>query len=313
MKIGIHVNELDHRGCGTVPYDYALALRDILGHEPFIVSSKKKSTHPMTKYGEFKCCMYEDASELPNIVETEKIDLLYMAKAGNRDNITPNNVKTAIHCIFDMREKHGTVYAGVSEWLARRYNQELWVPHIINLPKTNSTLHSELGIPQDSFIVGRLGGYEQFDVPYAQSAVIKALEKRSDLWAIFLNTKQFTDHPRSKFIPFQPELSYKSKFINTCDAMVHGRSDGETFGLAVAEFSSFNKPVITYDAPYAWYMRAHIDMLGDRAILYKNTEELLTYLLQIDKSYISDVEWDKYSVPFSPKNVINKFNDIFIK
>ena len=28
--------------------------------------------------------------------------------------------------------------------------------------------------------------------------------------------------------------------------MIHGRSDGETFGLAVAEFSVANKPVITY-------------------------------------------------------------------
>jgi hypothetical protein len=95
--------------------------------------------------------------------------------------------------------------------------------------------------------------------------------------------------------------------------MIHARSDGETFGLAIGEFSSFNKPVFTYDAPYWWYMRAHIDMLGDKALKYKNKEELLSYLLQIDKPYVKDVEWDCYSIKFSPKNVINKFKEVFIK
>lgn len=313
MKIGIHVDQLDHRGCGTVPYDYSLALRDILGHEPFIVSSKKKSTHPMDKYGEFGCFLYEETSEIPHIIDKEKIDLFYMIKYGTDDKLTPTNCKTGIHCVFQMHEPHGDVYAGVSEWLSKHFKKELWVPHIINLPKTNETLHDDLGVPKNSFVIGRLGGYEQFDVPDAQAAVIEALSKRSDLWAIFLNTKPFIDHPRAKFIPFQPELSYKSKFINTCDVMIHGRSDGETFGLAIGEFSSFNKPVFTYDAPYWWYMRAHIDMLGDKALKYKNKEELLSYLLQIDKPYVKDVEWDCYSIKFSPKNVINKFKEVFIK
>jgi hypothetical protein len=60
-------------------------------------------------------------------------------------------------------------------------------------------------------------------------------------------------------------------------------------------------------------MRAHIDMLGDKALTYKNKEELLSYLLQIDKQYVKDVEWDCYSIKFSPKNVINKFKEVFIQ
>jgi glycosyltransferase involved in cell wall biosynthesis len=250
---------------------------------------------------------------LSYIVEKEKIDLLYMYKGGLVDTFTPNNVKTGIHCVFDMREPHGSVYAGLSEWLAKFFNKDLFVPLIVNIPKTNETLHDELGVPKNNFVIGRLGGYDQFDIPIAHNAIKQALEKRSDLWAIFINTKPFIDHPRVKFIPFQSDRLYKSKFINTCDAMIHARSDGETFGLAVAEFSSLNKPVITYDANYWWYMRAHIHMLGDRAILYKTEEELMSYLLQIDKAYVSDIDWDRYSIPFSQKNVINKFNEVFIK
>lgn len=313
MKIGINPGQLDSRGMSTVSYDYACALRDILGHEPIIVTSRPKSTYPIEAFSQFHPCLYDDPTELPSIIEKEKIDLLYMTKAGNRDTITPTNVKTAIHCVFDMREPHGTVYAGVSEWLAKFFNKELWVPHIINLPKTDATLHDELSIPRDAFIVGRLGGYEQFDVKMAHAAVKTALEKRPDLWAIFLNTRPFIDHPHAKFIPFQADRMYKSKFINTCDAMLHARSDGETFGLAIGEFSSFNKPIITFDADYWWYMRAHIHALGDRAILYKNEAELTSYLLQIDKEYISGVDWDRYSIPYSPTNVINQFNEVFLK
>jgi hypothetical protein len=313
MKIGLHANQLDHRGNSTVIYDYASALKNYFGYDVHIITSKPKSTHPMDKFSKFGYSMYENVSELECLVDKEKIDVLYMTKAGNIDKICPTNCKTAIHCVFDMREPHGSVYAGVSEWLAQYYKKELWVPHIIDIKKTNSTLHHELGIPKTAFIVGRLGGYEQFDLPFVHSAIKSALNARQDLYTVFLNTKPFIDHPRAKFIPFQPELEFKGNFISTCDAMIHGRSDGETFGLAVAEFSSMNKPILTYDAPYWWYMRSHLHILGEKAITYKNEEELLSYLLQIDKEYVRDIDWDCYSTRFSPANVIERFNTIFIK
>ena len=313
MKIGIHPVALDARGSSTVSYDYAHALKHVLGYEPVIITSRPKTTRPMDIFEQFGYHLYDDPSELPSIIDREKIDVLYMLKAGNHDPVTPTNVKTAVHCVFEMREEHGSVYAGVSQWLAEHFQKPLWVPHIVNIAKTDETLHTELGIPKNAFVVGRHGGYDQFDLPMAHAAVKTALEKRSDFWAIFLNTKPFIDHPRVKFIPFQPDPNFKGKFINTCDAMLHARSDGETFGLAMGEFSSFNKPIITYDADYWWYMRAHIHALGDRAILYKNEADLTSYLLQIDKEYVSGVDWDRYSIPFSPENAIKKFNEVFIK
>lgn len=312
MKIGMHAPALDDRGNGTVIYDYSIAIQEILGHEVVVISSKEKSVFVPDRFSSFDCVLYDKIEDLENIVENKKIDLMYMTRAGGVE-FFPKNCKTAIHCVFSMAEPHGDVYAGVSEWLAKYFKKEKWVPHIINLHKTNKTLHDELGIPKNAFVIGRLGGYKQFDVPSARIGVQNALNQRNDLWAIFLNTEPFTNHPRAKFISFNPSREYKSMFINTCDAMVHGRSDGETFGLAVAEFSAFNKPVFTYDADYWWYMRAHIDMLGEKAILYKNEEVLSSYLLQIDKNYVKDINWDSYSEKFSPKNVIDRFNNIFIK
>lgn len=313
MKIGLHSDSLDQRGLSVVMYDYAAAIKAHLGHDIHIISSKPKSTHPMDRFAQFGYTLYNEPTELESIVDKEKIDVLYIVKAGNKDNICPTNVKTAIHCVFEMREQHGDVYAGVSEWLAiQHFKMPLWVPHIIDMPPITGTLHDELGIPKDGFVIGRHGGKDQFDIPFVHSAVKRSLEQRSDLWYVFLSTKPFIDHPRVKFLPFA-STERKSQFINTCDAMLHGRSDGETFGLAVGEFSALNKPIITYDAPYWWYMRSHLHILGEKALTYKDEEFLLAYLLQIDKAYVSDVEWDCHSVRFSPKNVIERFNDIFIK
>jgi len=53
--------------------------------------------------------------------------------------------------------------------------------------------------------------------------------------------------------------------------MLHGRQRGETFGLSCLECASLGKPVLTYaDSPE----RAHLEILGDAAVVYHNAEEL---------------------------------------
>jgi hypothetical protein len=53
-------------------------------------------------------------------------------------------------------------------------------------------------------------------------------------------------------------------------------------------------------------------MLGEKALKYKNEQELTSYLLQIDKAYVNDINWDCYSERFSPQKVMKQFNEIFI-
>jgi hypothetical protein len=59
-------------------------------------------------------------------------------------------------------------------------------------------------------------------------------------------------------------------------------------------------------------MKAHLHMLGEKALKYKNEQELTSYLLQIDKAYVNDINWDCYSERFSPQKVMKQFNEIFI-
>jgi hypothetical protein len=90
--------------------------------------------------------------------------------------------------------------------------------------------------------------------------------------------------------------------------MIHARERGETFGLAIAEFSSKNKPVITY---YNSPERCHIDILGDKGIYYTDYTSLYNILSNIQLSDIKDKNWNCYQ-NFTPENVMNKFNQVFL-
>ena len=61
-------------------------------------------------------------------------------------------------------------------------------------------------------------------------------------------------------------LENKVKFINTCDAMIHARTEGETFGLSIGEFSIKNKPIITTNSGDC----NHLQILKNKCILYSN-------------------------------------------
>lgn len=99
----------------------------------------------------------------------------------------------------------------------------------------------------------------------------------------------------------------KRKFINTCDAMIHARSDGETFGLSVAEFAICEKPVITWKHGYD---NAHLDILADKAIIYETKEQLYDILSTLNpKTY--NMSNNGY-MAYTPEKVMAIFNTLVI-
>ena len=324
MKIGIHSHQFDGRGTGKVPYDYAMGLQNLLGHEVVMLTSALSANEGLSRLSsKFKTFIYpkkvginppnEVTDAIATIVDSEKIDFLHLLKAGNNDQITPTNCRTGVHCIFDMRFKHGDVYCGVSDYLARKYNQTSYVPHIIRNVQPNEDFRAKHNIPKDALVFGRHGGPEKFDLPVAHFAVSKILDMRPDVWFVFLSTNKFIDHPRVLFIPWVASEQDTFNFIHACDAMIHARSDGETFGLACGEFSAANKPILTWSGvgnPY--YDKAHIDQLQGRALIYNDQYDLLEYFKQLTREYILDNDWDTYTEVFSEKNVTDRYNKIFL-
>jgi hypothetical protein len=112
-----------------------------------------------------------------------------------------------------------------------------------------------------------------------------------------------------RFLPGSPDLDFKVRFINTCDAMLHARRLGESFGLACAEFSIRNRPVLTYARSLH---RHHINVLADKAFLYGGRKSLLKLLLELAPADITDLDWDCYSELYTPERVMRQFENTLI-
>jgi len=306
LKIAFHSNQLGIRGTEVALYDYALGNRDILGNESIIISDANADLTSLDKFKtQFPVYLYSDFSEVESIIHNENIDAVYWIKAGFNDGKLVNNAKNLVHSVFKHNDVHGDVYAYVSEWLSDEMsNGELpYVPHMVNLPKHNLDYRESFGL-KDKFIIGWYGG-DNFELPFAKQAVIDVAKERDDVVFLFMNCTPFTSESNIYFIKGTTNLDEKVAFINTCDVMIHSRERGETFGLTVAEFSTFGKPIITYfNSPE----RNHINILGDNGIYYTNYNDLYKILSEIDSS----VKGYNCYTDFTPEKVMNKFKEIFL-
>ena len=62
----------------------------------------------------------------------------------------------------------------------------------------------------------------------------------------------------------------------------------------MGEFAVLGKPVITFSESRE---RAHLEMLGDRALLYRSASELAKYLKEFRPQEMLGTEYDKYAEP----------------
>ena len=314
MKIAFYQPHCDIRGTGVCYYDYATHNESILGNKSyFLYDSSNHYTHPLAiKKFQKKLETYEiPGMENMDLVKKKCIELgvdaLYIQKGGKRDNRFVDGIPTLIHVVGVVNEPHGTVYAYVSDWLSQECSSGKLpvVPYMVNLPENSRNIRDELNIPGDSIVFGRYGGPETFNISFVYDVVLNILNARDDVYFIFANTNKFIDHPRAVFIEPFADLDNKRMFINTCDAMIHARHEGESFGAAVAEFSFCNKPVITFADSRE---RNHIVTLGDKGLYYSTPETLYNILYNFNKS-VGD--WNAYR-DFTPEIVMGRFKKVFL-
>jgi len=328
MKIAFHSNQLCERGTEIALYDYAHFNETILSNESVILAngtSKNNTVSAMEKFRKrFTVYLYSDFNEVDSILSNEGVDVLYAIKSGKIDNVVSNKVKTVVHCVFNPSEPHGDVYASISQRLNQRFGVAIpVVPHMAYLPDYTGNLREELGIPSNAVVFGRYGGLDMFDIGFVHETINYIVNNRENIYFLFMNTKPFyrswlrRSHKHIIHLPSTVSLERKVQFINSCDAMLHARSGGETFGLAVAEFSIKNKPIITWGPGQniiagRYYDDAHLDMLGDKAIVYSNADELHNILMNFDTTIMSTKKWDMYSESYSPEVVMRNFENVFL-
>jgi len=325
MKIAFQTNQLSLRGTEVAIYDYAHFNETLLGNESIILV-KRKHHFPHDKPAvekfekRFKVFYYDSWNHAEDILLSNNVDILYTLKAGGKDEVESKNIKTCVHAVFQEFDPHGDVYAYISKWLSSVMTEgkSPYVDFMVYLPEVEGDLRKELDIPKDAIVFGRHGGHDTFSIPFAINVVNKIVKERDDIYFLFLNTQKsrLIKHKQIIHLPATSDLELKTKFINSCDAMLHARINGESFGLAIAEFSIRNKPVITWTGKdvQKYYPHkhdlAHLELLGDKGIYYNDEPELKDILLNFTPQ--PDKDWDTYSKTYNPETIMNKFKEVFL-
>ena len=340
MKILFESSMISCQGTSVAVNDYAHFNQEILGNESIILS---KSQNYLSRVGngnfnhdpvaldffkkKYNVFFYDSWGEAEKIIESVSPDLFYTLKGGGRDEIITQNTKSCVHAVFRGLEPHGNKNAFISEWLSKNFldGKYPFVPHIVDLPKIDDDLRKELNIPKNAIVFGRHGSKTTFNIPFVFDVINKIVNERNDIYFLFLNTNnscenfenyQLINHTRIIHLPVTFDNEYKTKFINTCDVMLHARVNGESFGLSIAEFSIRNKPIITWtglnhNQYFPWgFDFAHIEILGDTAFYFNDYNDLYEILNNFTPDY--NRNWDVYSKFYNPNTVMEKFKKVFI-
>lgn len=308
---------MNFRGVANSSYQYALKNIDILKNNSIIFYNKKNKSNKkevIEKFRrKFKVYGIDKFSEINKYKKKLRIKYLYTQKSGTRDEWISNEIKTLVHSIYPqkLKEIHGYKYAYISEWLSTKYsnNKIPFVPYIVETENSNLNLKKKLKIKEKNLIFGCHGGESSFDMKFAQKAVLNIVKKRKDICFLFLNINKFCNHPQIKFLKGTSSEKTKREFINTCDAMIYGRSLGESFGLACGEFILQNKPIISYKFNRH---RSHNFNVPKRYIYeYGSYMELIKILTKYKKNY-DVIKIDSKYKNYNGSKVMNIFSKVFL-
>ena len=242
-------------------------------------------------------------------------------------------IPTMMHCMGWCARRQGTAFAVISEWAESRFHQGpvVRLPVVAcpsKSPKDSLALRTWHSVPADAPLLCYFGGPDSFSLQwvvtelFGSTAIVDSwLRDFPTLHLLFMpHNKVVPDHPRIHFNPQSQAVREKAAFFHACDAMLHARSNGESFGMAVAEFSACNKPVITQDRDVSnlGYETAHLDMLGSKAWAYKPHNKA-SFLKQVNRlvttprAALDAASWNVHKGNAPSPLMREKFHPFFIE
>jgi len=315
MNVAFHSNTMSLRGSENALWEYANFNETILGNYSVICHPAKleNAGNPtFVRWKErFPLVSYQTKRELFEKLKERGVDIFYQIKPGPYDGFVIPGVKNCIHSMFLSDEFHGDCFAYVSPWASKLMTggEKSFVPHFVPKLESKISLRRALGIPDEARVFGRHGGADTFNIPDVRGIVAEHAQTYPRDHFVFLNTNRIPGTekmPNVHYLQSTVGPGEKARFLATCDAMLHARWHGETFGLAVGEFAVLGKPVITYGGSRE---RAHLDLLGDKALVYQNRVQLKKILSSFEPRDGANTGYDQFS---DPKRVMEIFAERFL-
>lgn len=312
MNIAFWDNYLCERGTTVSLFDYAYYNQTLLKNKSFIFYDKNNKGNNDEVIEKFKKYFSVDGTDnfkdIDYYLEKYSITHIYIIKYGNIDDRISKIAKNCIHCVFTCLQPHGDVYSSIHSLVNGNRGKYPVVPHMINLPNHNYNMRSQLNIPNNAVVFGGYGGKDSFSITFVHNVVYEVAKKNPNIYFLFANFKKFCpDLPNIIHLDTIVDLNEKVKFINTTDAMLWARSEGETFGISIGEFSSKNKPVIAMKIGDL----AHVNILKDKAFWYSNQNDLYNILLNFNPEVEKNKDWNAYT-DYTPEKVMEIFKKIYL-
>lgn len=318
VKFLLHSNSFSERGDSVTLLSLATAMREHLGVYSTITfpTSATEVSEIRLKEAALKgipIFQYSSKADLDEFAEVTGITHTYVFSSGRKEDLPyydakdpesfrVGRTKHITHVVFRNYAPHGDIYAYVSEWLfdwskPLQYLDRLRgkprdvaglgktlvvsFPHFIQpWPEVegSTSIRKSLGIAEDSFVIGRIGGLSEFSDKAAQKTLLHMVTEHEDVHVILVNTNSFCDHPRVHFVD---ELSREEvgRFYDSCDLLLNGRKMGESFGYSIVEPLSLGKPVIGPDWMRNPIMdKHHIRILRPLGLLYRSSSHLVSLI-----------------------------------
>ena len=295
-------------------------VKNILGDEfviPFSATTEK--TNSSLGYKPF-------STNFDDIVKKISPDIIHFARSGYYEwpfdkRVCPIQIETNIFGFID-----NTTFIdysiSISETIKniRNGNTEVIYNPIPNSLENNDDLRKELGIKPETIVLGRIGRPDNF-TPIAIDSVKILKSIGIDFKFIIIgaceNVKNRIkeNNLEENFILLETTNNdyYIHKFYNTIDIFAHYRSDGETFGTAIAQSMTYGKPVVTHKAG----TNGQEEIIGDCGLSCNNVMGYFNNLLKLikDKNYYKKLsEKSKTrSELFLIKNTLPKLERVYTK
>lgn len=303
MVVAFHSNTLTVRGSENALWDYAEFNETLLGNRSILAVADRPGIGENPTLARwrtrFPVLVYQGRQDLGRKLRQENVEVLYLIKPGHFDGLVVPGVKNCIHAMYHTDEFHGDAFAFVSGWLSREATgrEDSYVPHLLRRFESKEDFRGELGIPLRARVFGRHGGVESFNISFVRRAIVRHARRHPEDHFVFLNTLPLEGSgplTNVHYLPATIDPALKGKFLATCDAMIHGQWHGETFGMAPGEFAVLGKPVLTFAGAR---VRAHLEMLGGAAVLYRNERELTELLKSFKPNRVRAEVYEKFADP----------------
>lgn len=345
MKLVVHQSALSERGDSVNAENISIGLQNYYGIESVITAPKSKFNNT-NRIFEMKAKginvqLYDDLRGLWKIAEKFEATHAYFMLDGHFSNLWIPDTKHLSHCVFRPFEPHGDKYAYVSEWLfnkAKRIRNTIdrqmiekqraitgtphnlnfdlevsWVPHSV-VPKFPEfgKFRSKYGFSIRDKIIGRIGGYDQFNDTAAMLAVEKISKKTPNVHFFFVNTKQFIQAPNVHYVDYLSE-SDKWSMYQDCDLFLNGRAMGESFGFSIVEPLMVGKPVLAPDQLRHPRMDAHhMHLLRPQNLTYFSAKGLEKKIYNLLENQYDSKRLTESVRKYSLSNSTTKFFDYFL-